>query len=369
MMQYAIVEFSGEDLVELVPVSWISGDMCKWPPQTSDVSKMIKKACDPEKDWKEYKVDLKGLFETYAQSRQKLDQSQYTSDLESGHEIKKRRRHRPARFDDFSSDDDDLESPTPPPNFGIGVMRTRTALDEVEQPPSVSYEQPPEICSPQPHRRTSGTEGVTAASKHIPHYESAGPSGLQRKSHHSSNAGSSSNGSISLSSCRVLLPASDFQRQVLRRLEVIQLLQQQQGEQLAILTQQSRRDAPIAARLVSGPFHTMEELRAFDSSLVGDTKQAFVNELSQIGGDHVLKATRRILVYLMADELAAKFSWLGRKGKTNFSKFTMASCIVDVVSAAHPAGKFCVEAGIKSWLVHAPDRIKQKANSVEANDD
>lgn len=61
-MQYAIVEFNGEDLVELVPVSWISGDMCKWPPHASDVSKMIKKACDPEEDWKEYKVELKGLF-------------------------------------------------------------------------------------------------------------------------------------------------------------------------------------------------------------------------------------------------------------------------------------------------------------------
>lgn len=44
--------------------------------------------------------------------------------------------------------------------------------------------------------------------------------------------------------------------------------------------------------------------------------------------------------------------------------------VSDVVSAAHPAGKFCVEVGIKSWLVHAPDRIKQKeANNVEANDD
>lgn len=44
--------------------------------------------------------------------------------------------------------------------------------------------------------------------------------------------------------------------------------------------------------------------------------------------------------------------------------------VSDVVSTAHPAGKFCVEAGIKSWLVHAPDRIKQKeANNVEANDD
>lgn len=58
-----------------------------------------------------------------------------------------------------------------------------------------------------------------------------------------------------------------------------------------------------------------------------------VNELSQIGGDHVLKATRRILVYLMADELAAKFFWLGRKGKRNFSKFTLASSIVGKLAA------------------------------------
>ncbi|KAM7307583.1 hypothetical protein ISCGN_011219 [Ixodes scapularis] len=365
-MQYAIVEFSGEDLVELVPVSWIG--TCANGHLKQAMCQMIKKACDPEKDWKEYKVDLKGLFVgSLGAEKENTDPEEGTSSSDLGPlssmgsscvadgrpwgvdcrdgspglfgpEV---RGGRPRPGGAFPCSEVDASEPAstlglgpgatgtapvglggdfnesrrssgdvwvpvdavtgragplrttsayPPfdkkivslllrmdtrlreagveavyclargapkgpnipraqlnhqgplfpghgyathsqtwvgeptwlgvrsdathqaptkvgapcvrvwwptwlgsvvtlltkhlapkvqaPPAGLGVRGdatlqtpafTGTALDEVEQPPSVSCEQPPEICSPQPHRRTSGTEGVTAASKHIPH--------------------------------------------------------------------------------------------------------------------------------------------------------------------------------------------------------
>lgn len=52
-----------------------------------------------------------------------------------------------------------------------------------------------------------------------------------------------------------------------------------------------------------------------------------VHELKQLGGKTASKATKRMLTYLLTDELAAQFSWIGRKGKLNFSVLKTATAI------------------------------------------
>lgn len=52
-----------------------------------------------------------------------------------------------------------------------------------------------------------------------------------------------------------------------------------------------------------------------------------VHELKQLGGKTASKATKRMLTHLLTDELAAQFSWIGRKGKLNFSVLKTATAI------------------------------------------
>ncbi|KAM7312887.1 protein ECT2 [Ixodes scapularis] len=99
--------------------------------------------------------------------------------------------------------------------------------------------------------------------------------------------------------------------------------------------------------LVEQAFNTLPDLLAFEKKLDEEKAPRLVHELKQLGGKNASKATKRKLTYLLTDELAAQFSWIGRQGKLNFSMLQRS-----------PGGKDAIEDTIKSWLRHAPQRAK-----------
>ncbi|CAN7946261.1 unnamed protein product [Ixodes pacificus] len=108
-MQYCIVYFTEEKSVELVPKCWIYGDKCFWPPGRGNKTSLIKKGPEPGKDWISFNVQVKGTFKRYEDGRRKLELSQYTSDLESSEDGKKRKIQKPTRYVS------DMEDSTGPP--------------------------------------------------------------------------------------------------------------------------------------------------------------------------------------------------------------------------------------------------------------
>lgn len=80
--------------------------------------------------------------------------------------------------------------------------------------------------------------------------------------------------------------------------------------------------------LVSSPFKTYQNLKSVDSLLTGEVADAFVRELQRLQGSNLGATTRRIMAHLLTDELGSQFSWLGRKGKENFSELKLSGLIL-----------------------------------------
>ncbi|XP_049270520.1 uncharacterized protein LOC119389874 [Rhipicephalus sanguineus] len=107
------------------------------------------------------------------------------------------------------------------------------------------------------------------------------------------------------------------------------MAQKQHGELIHGLIGRLRSNAAKGnAPLVSSPFSEYESLKQFDNKLTGQMKDVLVEELANKGGINAAACTKRILCYLLCDNLAAEFSWLGKKGKRRFSELRLASCII-----------------------------------------
>lgn len=137
---------------------------------------------------------------------------------------------------------------------------------------------------------------------------------------------------------------------------------QQQGEVLntIVKTLSSLSVAPCAAPVIEQPFSSLEELLAFDEKLDKEASNTLVNEFVQLGGSDGNWATKRILAYCMTDEVAAQFSWMGRKGKRSFSALKIAKVVKVAASKAPNSTPVIIEAAVKSWLRHAPERLVPK---------
>lgn len=61
-MPFAIVVFVEEEGVEVVPLSWINGEKCVWPPKSESVRQLIQNEAAPKEEWSEHQVTIKGIF-------------------------------------------------------------------------------------------------------------------------------------------------------------------------------------------------------------------------------------------------------------------------------------------------------------------
>ncbi|KAH6933070.1 hypothetical protein HPB50_011832 [Hyalomma asiaticum] len=129
---------------------------------------------------------------------------------------------------------------------------------------------------------------------------------------------------------------------------------------MIVKTLSSRSVSPCAAPVIEQPFSSLEELLAFDEKLDKEASNTLVNEFVQLGGSDGNWATKRILAYCMTDEVAAQFSWMGRKGKRSFSALKIAKVVKVAASKAPNSTPVIIEAAVKSWLRHAPERLVSK---------
>ncbi|XP_064489025.1 uncharacterized protein LOC135400932 [Ornithodoros turicata] len=161
------------------------------------------------------------------------------------------------------------------------------------------------------------------------------------------------------------LPEYEFQRQVLKSLNILRMNLQQQGDLISSLVP-LQASSPAAPLVVTEPFHSVELLESFQHHLTNQKEEQLYRELAVLGGSSVKTAVKRIMCHLFTDDVAEKFSWEGKKGKLVFKELKFPGIIMRAVHANKTlanATNFEVESEIKGWLRHAKDRrLRQKTS-------
>ncbi|XP_035711634.1 uncharacterized protein LOC118437003 [Folsomia candida] len=167
---------------------------------------------------------------------------------------------------------------------------------------------------------------------------------------------------------------SGFEGQVIRKLDFLSatvnhlcdavnlLVNRHQIEQIEY--KENAFDLPIST---TGAMKVVEdELKA--SERRGDKKQSLVFHLALGGGRKTPDSTYRVMAELMTNEIAAQFSYEGKKGKLSFCDFPLikASVLAAVRRNVGDAKGNDIEDGIKYWLKKGPERLKRekKSNAV-----
>ncbi|XP_047670212.1 protein transport protein SEC24-like [Tachysurus fulvidraco] len=150
---FHIVSFLETNEAEVVPSGWVDGDQCVWPHLRGEsLTKAVKLARKPKKEWKIFKVKLLYTTGNYDDARKKLPEAELFSDIQSDTESgakKPRRIMKSFRLQNFkllSDDDDDdnegqnLKGLEPPPHIKPPAFQT---FSQSTQSPSSARQQPP----------------------------------------------------------------------------------------------------------------------------------------------------------------------------------------------------------------------------------
>ncbi|XP_064483682.1 uncharacterized protein LOC135396571 isoform X3 [Ornithodoros turicata] len=380
---FAIVHFVLRNEVEVIPCSWLSGNTCMWPNLPSHkVEKLIRKGCPPGSSCQELEVEVKGIFKCYEDARKMLPVSEYTSDLVD--ELPPKRIRRPKVFE--SSSDDDF--PSVPPSFAARekLLPKRTPVHAVtlDSEPSTLVDHRDssvtgthrEHCpGPADFEEYSELEGASfrtgCAGDSPPITCNQRSSQVPQRQLHTEPAHSGARtlpaASTTTRSQTQAMPDCEFQRQVLKSLNILRMAMQQHSELLSSLVpqQSSLVEAPL---LLSEPLDSVEDVDNFERQLTPDRQKQLVTELMLLGGSSLKCAVKRILSHMFTDKLAQLYSWEGRKGKFKFVDLTLPGLILRALHAQKKFSKvteFEVQVVAKEWLRHAGDRCK-RAKSIES---
>ncbi|KAL1436886.1 hypothetical protein MTO96_049282 [Rhipicephalus appendiculatus] len=300
-MKYYIVEFVDEKTCELVPATWVVGKFCFWPPGPGSQT-AIRNYYEPRKSWKKYPAVIKGTFNNYEDGRRKLPLAEYSSDLDMEQGLKKRKIQKPARY----VEQELCEAPKPPSDFPEGQE------DDIQAGGGMSEDSSDNEDSSFEMTTQEAACGLANAKEQVYRSPASGPRSHSRK----------------------ILPEEEFQREVLTRLSVLRIVQQQHGELLtALTTRHTMKDTDKGPAVIVGRFDNHDELQKFDQTLTGSVREALIQQLATIGGPNPESSARRVLRTVLSDKLAAKFSWNGRKGKDAFESLNLSKCVVERVQA------------------------------------
>ncbi|KAJ8941911.1 hypothetical protein NQ314_010256 [Rhamnusium bicolor] len=87
-----------------------------------------------------------------------------------------------------------------------------------------------------------------------------------------------------------------------------------------------------------------------------------VRRLAALGGSGIEGVARRIMKYLMANQLGIQFNWKGRYNKVGFENTTTINIVLEAAKLNFPANEknyMQVAWAIKEWLKHSAARINQ----------
>ncbi|XP_064455168.1 uncharacterized protein LOC135366414 isoform X2 [Ornithodoros turicata] len=159
-------------------------------------------------------------------------------------------------------------------------------------------------------------------------------------------------------------PKAEFEKKVIRSLNMITLRLQQHSEQLDVITSHLQKPRDLSTDdVLTEPFTDVESLLAFDRGLHASSgkREKLLQYIITLGGNNNGDKARRFLCQLMTDAVALQFSWKGAHGKNRFKSLECASIICRAITMTPNSGTIAeTEKAIMTWLRHAGDRMKKR---------
>lgn len=355
--------FTDEDSVEVVPTTWISNNKCYWPSLTTEKLKAAVKRHDPPNtSWPLYSVRLirNGTFANYSTAEEKCKKAEYSSDINSDRSLENKRKVIKRTFGssfeegDLSSDDNNnlpTKLPAPPRlTNGTSTFISKTKLQKKSEATN--------------NDRIRNEEFERNLSQLTDNNDPL-----------NSNDGSFIE-PLNVSECKccpvhIEHKCEKYFREIIRQQSLLKANMSQYRDSLQELTTSINRITNDKTHQVeeTNSFFTMfnfpvqnEEDLICVNEYLNDEKNFNVamNEFSKIGGRSVQNFTQRALKMVITNDLAATYSWLGRRTKKTFNNLKLADLIIGSVKRSIPnsTNKECEEA-IQKWL----KRAKERANS------
>ncbi|XP_067237452.1 uncharacterized protein [Chanodichthys erythropterus] len=335
--KYAVVEFTEDSAVELVPTSWLEetkeGTFCYWT--FGNIRQLVKNCTMPDKGkWRRCLIKKIWLrTDSYTKGVQKCRHVVETSNIETEESstTKKKRAHKkPTRYlseTDSSSDDDSrvfptenktLSKPLPPKYKPFSNFQP---LDNAEASPPAS-------------RLSCMAQPLQAASQLL----------------------------LEEPQCSSEAATKNYRTKVLQKLQDIAETQQD------ILAMQRSILAAVAGTvtvteeggdiLENGPCQTVDELNTLNTELGNkDKRTKLMNYLRSLGGTNSGAAVRKMLRKVASNNVLSAYSLKGKKGKLAFKDLIICDIIIGATQKLFRSLKAAdVEDLISMVLKFAPHR-------------
>lgn len=349
------MEFTAVNEVEVVPTNWLTGGekQCYWPNRfkAGKLSLAVKNAVAPSHEFKPLAVRV--LYKgSYDQARRKLALAELTSDLQTDDEntTSKRVACPNPRYESGTeeSEEEDVSSrpkqarksphppPPPPPVISLQIPTTPRSSERTGACPSVA----PSCLSPLP--AIGGSASATPSTSG----SSALPSLFDRTPDRN-------------------IGASAMDRKLLTQIEEIKVKVNLNTKLLHALMRKvdnigsSNTEDNTELLDQTFPLATRQDIHNLESRLDEELKGNLIKILSGIGGETLKATVRRVLTYMIKNELAKQINWKGKGDKIAFSTLKLKDLLIKAVRK----NRLCTlatesEIGniTKEWFRYATDR-------------
>ncbi|XP_032365729.1 uncharacterized protein LOC116683328 isoform X1 [Etheostoma spectabile] len=377
MPSFSVVEFVDEidpdgcKKVDIIPSEWFEGTdgkLCWWPPATLlNVTKAVKEGTPPAQNWILCNMRVMGNAATYAEARVKLHQAEYTSDLTDTEDGLIKRKARSKLFQSQSkqlessehSDSEDELPPTPPEKHLWPAANKMTSQITSPTAQRVASSTVHQIASPTAQRVASATVQQIAsptaqrvASATV--QQIASPTAQRVASATVQQIASPTAQRVASPSCEAMFS------KLLTIVEEIKETQKVHGKMLNALLKKQDTSVMEVPDGVVFPLQTQADVEALEE-LLGDRSlmSAVVAMVADIGGTNVDDATRRMMKYILSNELALDYNMFGRHGKKKFKDLCLFNVLYEALkknSLTAQVNQQEAERALSKWFTGARDR-------------
>ncbi|XP_023311148.1 uncharacterized protein LOC108917953 [Anoplophora glabripennis] len=338
---WTVVLFIDDKSVEAVPSNWIQGEICHWPSFATDKLLQAIRKCEALNTcWPSHNVRIfrNATFDDYGKARIKAKVAEDTSDLNSDdtEEIKRKRVQK--ILSSSESDVGDVSFLPSPPK--LKKIRRKGTVSEIQASGSA----------------TDISENIVAYTD-ILELDNVEVDGGNKKQNNV---------------CKSCAEKDKQFKVLIEQIHIIRGMTIDILSEVAAIKKEIRKGQVLndghesfyKKNNIKLPLTTDEELEILESILLNeDDFQLLVTELAKVGGTTCYNFVKRILSTCLTNDMALKYSWLGRKGKQNFSKSNLSKVII---YAAEKAGvspsRSATEVAMQTWLKRASDRKNSAIN-------
>ncbi|XP_065665573.1 uncharacterized protein LOC124813180 isoform X2 [Hydra vulgaris] len=285
-----------------------------------------------------FSIRCLGKATNYERAREKLQKAETTSDIQTTDtELQKERRpklNKRVLPSDSESECYDILVPPPPKSF-IPCYPLSTSSSLVSSHSLVSSQSPSNFNLPRPSETLYTTR----------------PSNLLNDSTGQLNR------------------IENLLGRVLRQLEEVK--ETQRVQMTMFRSQQPVQNVAILPEGAIFPLLTEEDFTLMERKLDDiNFLNSVVNFIADIGGNTLKEATKRMMAFVMSNNLAMKFNVFGRGGKRGFGSTRLFDTVYKAIKGNQKTAevnKKDFEKAVGKWLLRSRDRDGNRANRVRAS--